>query len=271
MVSGRDPGSRSRRGIGRARLHDHAPVGLWHLGADPDAARSADQGNRSRELLFPAVHPLELFRQGSRARRRLCQGNGGGHAPPAEDGRWRAGRRSRSQAGRAAGRSSDIGNRDRHRVLALAAELARSADHGQPMGECRALGNAHPHVPAHIGIPLAGRPYRARNRSRCDDRDADHPGDVPRFRARPAGDAGDRRRKARERALPRRGRDLFDRSDDAGRQGAAGGHLALSRAEFRARAEHPLPGSRGPVPVRAHHQLGRLDASGRRRDHDARR
>ena len=44
--------------------------------------------------------------------------------------------------------------------------------------------------------------------------------------------------------FPGAGRDLFDRSDDAGRQGAAGRHLALSRHAFRRGAEHPVPGRR---------------------------
>ena len=43
-----------------------------------------------------------------------------------------------------------------------------------------------------------------------------------------------RRREARERALPRRRRDLFDRGDDAGRQGASGGHQPFPRHQFRA-------------------------------------
>ena len=38
---------------------------------------------------------------------------------------------------------------------------------------------------------------------------------------------------------------LFHRSDDAGRQGAAGRHLALPRHQFRRGAEHPLPDDKG--------------------------
>ena len=44
-----------------------------------------------------------------------------------------------------------------------------------------------------------------------------------------------RGREERQRALPRRGRHLRHRGDDAGPQGAAGRHVALPRAELRAR------------------------------------
>ena len=60
-------------------------------------------------------------------------------------------------------------------------------------------------------------------------------------RRRRAGDAGDRGREAGERALPRRRQHLFDRGDDAGRQGAAGRHVAFPRHELRRSAEHPVP------------------------------
>ena len=37
--------------------------------------------------------------------------------------------------------------------------VPRSAHPGKPVGQCSALGDAHPPVPAHGGIPLAGRSY----------------------------------------------------------------------------------------------------------------
>ena len=48
-------------------------------------ARRPHQGDGARELLFPAVHPAVLHRQGGRARRRLRQGDGGRHPPPPEE------------------------------------------------------------------------------------------------------------------------------------------------------------------------------------------
>ena len=82
-------------------------------------ARRAHQGDRPRELLFPAVHPAELHRQGGRARRRLRQGDGGRHPPPAEDRRRRADARSRRQARGAADRPADLGDDHRRRVQPL--------------------------------------------------------------------------------------------------------------------------------------------------------
>ena len=65
-----------------------------------------------------------------------------------------------------------------------------------------------------------------------------------------ARDARHRRREARQRALPRRRQHLFDRGDDAGWQGAAGRHLALSRHALRRSAEHPVPErSRASSPI----------------------
>ena len=122
------------------------------------------------------------------------------------------------------------GNGDRHRVRALDAVVARSARADQPMGQCRALGNAHADVPAHRRIPVAGGAYRARVRSRGARRDAQDARSLSQLRRGMRRDPGGRGRKARERALPRRGRDLVDRGDDAGRQGAPGGHSAISSA-----------------------------------------
>ena len=57
--------------------------GVWErIQAELDTPH---QGNGPRELLFPAVHPDELHRQGGRARRRLRQGDGGRHPPPPEE------------------------------------------------------------------------------------------------------------------------------------------------------------------------------------------
>src|SRR3546814_12769248 len=72
--------------------------------------------------------------------------------------------RSPSEAGGAAGRPTDVGNGDRRGVLALDPIVARPAGADQPMGERGALGNAHADVPAHLRIPVAGRPYRSEER-----------------------------------------------------------------------------------------------------------
>ena len=67
----------------------------------------------------------------------------------------------RGRAGRAADRPPDLRDDHRRRVLTLGAELSRPAAADQSVGQRRALGNAHAHVPAHDGVPLAGRPHRA--------------------------------------------------------------------------------------------------------------
>ena len=58
--------------------------------------------------------------------------------------------------------------RDHHRrrLPALDPELPRPAAADQPVGQCRALGDAHAAVPAHRRIPLAGGPHRPRRRGR---------------------------------------------------------------------------------------------------------
>ena len=227
--------------------------------------RIKDTGHEN--AYFPLFIPLSLLRQGGRARRGLRQGDGGGHPPPAEEvGRRQAGGRSGRQAGGAAGRAADLRDDHRRRLPALDQELSRPAAADQPVGQRGALGNAHAPVPAHHRVPLAGGPHRPRRRGRGARTRRCSMLEVYRaFAEDDAGDAGDRRREAGERALPRRRRHLLDRGDDAGRQGAAGRHLALPRPELRPRPEHPLPERRRRAGVLPHDQLGRLDAADRRR------
>jgi hypothetical protein len=60
--------------------------------------------------------------------------------------------------------------------------VARPAGADQPMGQCRALGDAHPHVPAHQRVPVAGRAYRACDRDRGARRDAEDARSVSQLR-----------------------------------------------------------------------------------------
>ncbi len=73
-----------------------------------------------------------------------------------------------------------------------------------------------------------------------------------------------------QRALPRRRRHVLHRGHDAGPQGAAGRHVALPRAELRARQQHRLPDQGGDPRARLDDLLGRLHAPHRRPDHDPR-
>src|SRR3546814_2993665 len=101
-------------------------VGLWHLGTHPDGDGRREQGGGRPELLFPALHSLELLREGSPPCRRVRKGNGGRHPPPADRGReGQASSRPRGDAGGAADRPPDLGNRDRRRDE----PLGRSEEH----------------------------------------------------------------------------------------------------------------------------------------------
>jgi polyhydroxyalkanoate synthesis repressor PhaR len=116
LVSGGHRRGRSGRGIGRARLHGDPPwgYGIWERIQKLMDARIKAAGVEN--CYFPLFIPLVLLREGGRSCRWLCQGNGGRHPSPADRG-WQgqADPRSRSQAGRAAGRAPHIRNRDRRR------------------------------------------------------------------------------------------------------------------------------------------------------------
>ena len=103
----------------------------------------------------------------------------------------------------------------------------------QPVGERRALGDAHAPVPAHAGVPLAGRAHGARDARRGRRRSAPNARRVPRLHGRLDGDARHHRTEDGLREVRRRASHVLVRGDDAGQQGAAGGHVAQPRAELR--------------------------------------
>ncbi len=82
-------------------------------------------------------------------------------------------------------------------------------------------------------------------------------------------DAGDHRSQDGEREVRRRAAHLLVRGDDAGQQGAAGGHLAQPRAELRQGVRPQVPGRERRDGVRLEHVVGRVDAHGRRARDDA--
>ena len=173
--------------VSRAELAEYSPVrgcmvirpngyGIWER-----MQRALDdmfKDDRAPERVLPAVHPRELPHEGSGARRRLRAGAGGRDA------------RRRQEARRAARRSSHV--RDDHLldVREVGAELPRSADADEPVGERRPLGDAHAPVPAHDGIPLAGGPHRARDRRGGRRGGAPDARRVSRLHGRIHGDAG---------------------------------------------------------------------------------
>ena len=128
------------------------------------------------------------------------------------------------------------------------------------------------HVPADDRVPVAGRAHGARDRERGGGGDA---ADARRLRRRSPSatmampvikgekTAGER--------FPGAVNTLQHRSDDAGPQGAAGGHVALPGPELRPGSGDQVPGRQRAGGVRLDDVLGRVDAADRRADHDAQR
>src|SRR5208337_219098 len=118
---------------------------------------------------------------------------------------------------------------------------SRLADDAQSMVQRRALGDAHAFVPAHHRVPLAGGAHGARHARGSRTRNAYDARSVPPVRRGVPGDPADSGTQERGRAIPGRGRDLFDRGLDGRRARAAMRHLAFSRPELREAVRDPLP------------------------------
>ena len=252
MVSGCRPPRRAGRLLAGQGVHGHPPVRLRHLGTAAAGARRADQGNRARQRLLPALHPREPAEQGGRARRGLL---------PA--GRLCHARRRRGARGEAR-RPADVGSHHRDDVREVGAGMARPADPDQPVGERRALGEGDAAVSADHRVPLAGRAHRARNGRGGRGRDAQDPRPLRRRVRVDARHAGREGPEVGEREVCRRPAHLFDRGADGRRARAAGGHVAQPRTEFREGVRHHLPGARQVGAARVGHVVGRDDAAGRR-------
>ena len=126
-------------------------------------------------------------------------------------------------------------------------------------------------VPAHHGIPLAGRPHCARNRSRSARRDQADARRLRNLRARASRDPGLHRREVGERTISRRSANALHRSDGAGSKGDPGRHFAFPRAEFFALDRHSIPDPGRETGIWLDDELGHDHADGRHGDHDARR
>ena len=128
-----------------------------------------------RERLLPAVHPAVVPRRRrpstSRASRRSARSSRTIGSRRVPDGKLVPAGELEEPLDRAA----DVRDDHRRRVRELGAELSRPAAAHQPVGQRRALGDAHAAVPAHDRVPLAGGPHRARDARggrRGDDADA---------------------------------------------------------------------------------------------------
>ena len=224
-----------------AELADYSPVkgcmvirpyGYAHLGAHAARARRHDQGDRPRERVLPAVHPEELPRRRRRSTSRASR-------PSARGSRTAAARSSRSR--------SPSGRRRETIICSMYAKwvqsLARPADAHQPVGERRALGEAHAArscAPPSSSGRRGTRPTRTHDEAEEETRKMldcyrDFAED---WMAMPVITGT---QDARPRSSPGGATPYADRGDDAGRQGAAGGHVARPRPELRHGVRHRVP------------------------------
>ncbi len=192
---------------------------IWEAIRDALDLRFKQTGHQN--LYFPMFIPYSPARAREGTRRRVRARGRGGHAR-----RWRGARR-------AAGRASDL--RDDHlgHLFAMGAELSRPAAALQPVGERRALGAPAAPVPADDRVPVAGGPHRARDARGGVGGDPPHARGLSAGRRGRDGDARPHGPEDRERAIPRRGRDVHDRGADARPQGAAVRDVALPGHELR--------------------------------------
>ena len=242
----------------RAELADYSPVrgcmvirpngyGIWER-----MQRALDdmfKATGHKNAYFPLLIPESFLHKEAAARRRLRAGGRRRHA------------RRRQEARRAAHHSADVGDDHLLDVRQVGAELSRPAAAHQPVGERRPLGDAHASLPAHARVPLAGGAHRARHARRGGRGSAPDARRLQRLHGRLDGDARHHRPEDRRRAVRRRAAHVLVRSDDAGQQGAPGGHVAQPRTELRQGVRPQVPGGARRAGVRVEHELGRVDAS----------
>lgn len=164
-----------------------------------------------------------------------------------------------------------LGNDHLLDVRQVGAELSRPAVAVQPVGQRGALGNAHAVVPAHDGIPLAGRPHGPCHARRGRRRDTSHAGRVSHVHGRVHGHARDHRPEDGRREVCRRAAHVLHRSHDAGQQGVAGGHVTQPRPKFRQGVRPDVPERSRAAGSRVEHELGRVHTHDRRPGDDAQR
>src|SRR5438067_78072 len=250
-----------------ARLHGDPAARLPHLGADAAGAGRLVQGDRSSQRLLPAVHPDELPRQGSRARRGVREGSraGDAHSPQGDREGWRPGGDARPRVGARGAARHTAHVRDDHLrdVRQVDSELPRSAAAPEPVVQHRALGVSDPAVLAHHRVSLAGGTYGARDGGGGRGGGAPDARRVPYVPGAMDGDARDHGPEDGEREVRRCAAHLRAGGADAGQQGAAGGHVAQSRPELRQGVRRPVPDGGGRTGARVEYVLGRFDAHDR--------
>ena len=149
--------------------------------------RPADQGRRSPQRVLPVAGADELLRARGRPRRGVQSRTGRRHARRGK-GADRAARHPPHQ-------------RDGHRRIhgQMDRQLPRPAATAQPVGECRAVGDAATNLPAHHGVSVAGGPHRAHDGiRRAAIRPRNPARRLRRFHAQRAGHARHRRSQDRQ-------------------------------------------------------------------------
>lgn len=140
----------------------------------------------------------------------------------AEDGQRYSGG-SGCQTRRGTDSAPDFGDHNMGHIPPVDTIVPRPADTGEPVGQCRALGNAHPLVPAYGRIPVAGGTYGTCHKGRGRGRSSQDAGRICRFCRERDGRARDKRVQDAYRTFRRSGGYLLYRSYDAGRQGPQAG------------------------------------------------
>ena len=261
MVPRRRQAGRAGRELRRPRLHGHQADRLRPLGKDAAGPGRHVQGHRPRQRLLPAVHPQELPRQGRGDGRGVRQGMCRRHALPAE--------------GRARARPATSIPRPK-----LEEELII-----RPTSETIIWNTYKNWIQSYRDLPLLINQWcnvvRWEMRTRLflrtaeflwqeghtahasaeggRGRDAADGRGLSPVRRRMDGDAGPGRPQERGPEVPRRDLHALHRSDDAGRQGAAGRHVATSSGQNFAKAfDVHFQNKEGKLEHRLGDELGRL-------------
>ena len=230
VVPGRRQGGRAGRQLRRPRVHGHQADRVRHLGEHAARPRPAVQGHRPRQRLLPALHPQELLR---RRKRQMAEGFAKECAVvthyrlQAENGQDR--------------RSIPTAKLEEQLIVRPTSETIiwrTYKDWIQSYRDLPLLINQWANVVrwemrTRLFLRTAEFLWQEGHTAHATAEggrggDAPDGGRVPAVRRGVDGDAGAGRAEDRRAEVPRRGLHALHRGDDAGRQGAAGGHVATS-------------------------------------------
>ena len=179
--------------------------------------------------------------------------------PQKRRGRQRYSGGSGCQTRRGTDSAPDFGDHNMGHIPSVDTIVPRPADTGEPVGQCRALGNAHPLVPAYGRIPVAGGTYGTCHKGRGRGRSSQDAGRICRFCRERDGRARDKRVQDAYRTFRRSGGYLLYRSYDAGRQGPPGRYFTLFGTEFRQSVRCEIFGQGQQHELRMGYFMGGID------------